>query len=189
MDQVADKIREIIAFGIDLLREGAGLDVTAVTFIVQICATIVLFLFVRFKFWNQVTGILNKRKQLVQTSLDQKAEAENSRQLIREETKLIQAQSKAQAERIVAAAVAGGEKQSEEIKARAEKEIEDERKKNAFALEKERAELYRGIKNEIVEVAYQIAEQIIEHEIDEKSHQNLVNRVLEKEGYINAKRS
>ena len=65
MDKAAEAVREAIMNGIDLIREGAGVDVTALTFITQICATIILFLFVRFFFWDKVTAIIEKRKAVV----------------------------------------------------------------------------------------------------------------------------
>ena len=76
MDQAAEAVKNAIMNGIDLIREGAGLDITSATFIIQICATLVLFLIVRFKCWNIVTNFLEKRNQSVKAALNEKTEAE-----------------------------------------------------------------------------------------------------------------
>ena len=76
MDKAAEAVKNAIMNGIDLIREGAGIDITSATFIIQICATIVLFLFVRYKLWNIVTGFLEKRVQSVITELQKKEQAE-----------------------------------------------------------------------------------------------------------------
>ena len=76
MGGAAETVKNAIMNGIDLIREGAGLDITSVTFITQICATLVLFLVVRFKCWNIVTNFLEKRNQSVKAALNEKTEAE-----------------------------------------------------------------------------------------------------------------
>ena len=76
MDKAAESVRNAIMNGIDLIREGAGIDITSATFIIQICATLFLFLIVRFKCWNIVTNFLENRNKSVQASLDKKLEAE-----------------------------------------------------------------------------------------------------------------
>ena len=75
LNGIADAVEKAIDYGIDLLREGAGIDVTAITFIVQICATIILFLFVRFFLWNKVMDMIHKRESLIQEQIDSKDNA------------------------------------------------------------------------------------------------------------------
>ena len=69
---IADSVKNAIDLGIDLLRDGAGIDVTAVTFIIQICATIILFIYVRFFLWKTVTGMIDARRANIQKELDSK---------------------------------------------------------------------------------------------------------------------
>ena len=75
MDQVAEAVKSAIENGIDILRDAGGIDVMAATFIAQICATIVLILVVRFRFWNIVTNFIAKKSEAMNESLRKKEEA------------------------------------------------------------------------------------------------------------------
>ena len=179
MDNAAKAVKAAIENGIDLIREGAGIDVTSITFITQICATIILFLFVRFFLWDKVTNILEKRKEVANASIKEKEEA--TKQL--EELKTEMASTQKDAERKLKAyekemqEKANQEKEAIIAQANLEKEAIIQEAKKAMADEK--AQMAQDIKDEIIDVAYLLAEKITDAEVDTKKNQELVEKFFE----------
>ena len=77
---LAGTVKSAIENGVILIENGdVNLDklpIAVITLIAQLVATTVLFLVVRFKFWNVVTSFVEARKNAVQVELDK---AENAK--------------------------------------------------------------------------------------------------------------
>lgn len=187
MDKAAEAVRAAIMNGIDLIREGAGVDVTAVTFITQICATIVLFLFVRFFMWDKVTNILHKREELVMESLNKKAEAEQRIASVNEESAQIIKEAKEEANRINKEAVVDANQKRDAIIEKAKNEASVLEKEAHERLDADVAKAEEGLKQEIIDVAYLLAEKIVEANIDKAKDEELVKQFFEEQN--NGKRS
>lgn len=179
MDKAAEAVKEAIMNGIDLLREGAGIDVTSLTFITQICATIVLFLFVRFFFWDKVTAIIEKRKASVQETIDKRDSAEAEYEQIKANTTNVVVDAKKEVDSYVQDAKAKSEAQADAIVLKAKEDaakIISDAKKEAI---QEKANMQEEIKNEIIDVAYELAKKITSENIDKEKDQELVNKFIE----------
>ena len=181
MDKAAEAVRAAIMNGIDLIREGAGVDVTAVTFITQICATIVLFLFVRFFFWNKVTGILEKREELVMESLKKREEAVAEVASVQEKSAQIIEEAKNDAASIKQQAILEANSNRDTIIGKAKSDAAQLEKETTEKLEEERNAMQEDIKQEIIEVAYQLAEKIVEANIDKTKNEELVKQFFEEQ--------
>lgn len=179
---IADSVKNAIDLGIDLLRDGAGIDVTAITFIVQICATIVLFLFVRFFFWNKVTGMIDKRRENIQKEIDSKDDALHELEKAKIEANVIITAAKEEASLILEKAKTTSKVEADVIMNKALSEIDAKQKASLEQIENEREKMEAGLREEIISVAYTLAEKITEKEIDQSKNEQLVEDFLKEVG-------
>lgn len=181
MDQAAEAVKNAIMNGIDLIREGAGLDITSATFIIQICATLVLFLVVRFKCWNIVTNFLEKRNESVKAALNEKNQAEEEINSLKEESSHIIDDAKQTANNLVQDAKKTANAEKDKIIQDAKQEAQRLLENAKTTIEQEKQDLQEDIKNEIVEVAYLLSEKITKSHIDRTKDQELVEEFLKEE--------
>jgi len=170
MDIVAETIREFVnnALGVNL-RE----------MMIQIAATLVLFLVVRFFFWNHITNYLNKQNEAIKQAYDEaetsKTEAETLKQDAQLEFEKIQLSAKETLEE----AKSRGKKQEQEI-VKTAKETAVSIVKNA---EDEVERLYdkakESMQDEIISVATVMAEKVIQKEIDEEKYKSLLKEATD----------
>lgn len=179
---IADSVKNAIDLGIDLLRDGAGIDVTAVTFIIQICATIVLFIYVRFFLWKTVTGMIDARKANIQKELDSKDDAVKELEAAKKEAGLIIDQAKEEASLIVERAKNTSKLEAANIMNHALAEIESKEQASIEQINNERKKAEIGLRDEIITVAYTLAEKITEKEIDQTKHEELVDNFMKEVG-------
>ena len=86
---LAEKIEDVLYSAIPFLDESNPDKVIdmAITFGLQLLATLVLFLIIRFKFWNVITGMMEKRKASVEEAISAKDEALIKMNLLVQENK------------------------------------------------------------------------------------------------------
>lgn len=175
MDEAAKAVRDAIMNGIDLIREGAGIDITAVTFITQICATIVLFLFVRFFAWDKVTKILEARKAKTQAVIEEREQIQKEVDELNQQAKTIITDAEVSAKAHLDETRKSANFQKDKIISDAKKEatqmIEDAKNQIEF----EKAQMADDIKNEIIDVAYALSEKITSNNIDRTKNQAIVD--------------
>ena len=178
-------ITEALDAIIEAIKEGLG-PVTTLTItgahirdiIVQMSATILLFVIVRFFFWKPVTDFLEERRKAIDSNLDKANESlENAKELeskMKEEMDLAKDKIKSLLE---SAEREGNEKRSEIIE---EAKAEAKRRKEALIneLEYERNKMNNEIKQEIVEIAFAAAEKIVAKEIDRNKYLDIVEEIL-----------
>ena len=150
-----------------------GIDI-----IIQLSATIILFLAIRFLFWKPITKILETRKKAIDKELDDariakenavKAEQEMSIELERARQQIKEMLSNAEKE--------AGLKASNIIDA-AKKEAELRRKNLNDELELEKKNMADDIKKEIVNIAFEAAEKIVGREINQNKYFDVVDDIL-----------
>lgn len=186
--ELGEAVNQAIENGIDILSGGrldlSKLDVAGFTLIAQILATIILLLVVRFKFWDKVTAILEKRKSLVTASLEEKKNAENEASRMREEANQTIENAKLEAKNIITQAKEISTVEATKIMENAKMEIEQEKVKANLELERNIDEIQNNMKTEIVEVAYLLADKMISGQMNEKKNQELIDEFLKNEGNI-----
>ena len=72
-DEFAVKVEQLVFDGLRFIEDGLG--VTIQEMLIQLAATLVLFLAVRFLVWNKVTAILDERKKVVTEALKTRDDA------------------------------------------------------------------------------------------------------------------
>ena len=98
-DEFADKVNGLVNQGLRFIEDGLG--VTLEEMLIQLTATLILFLVVRFCVWNKVTAILDKRKQVVRDALKEKDDALAESKRVKEESEANLQTASLEAKRIV----------------------------------------------------------------------------------------
>ncbi len=169
---IGEKLTEIIkdAFGVNLTE-----------LIVNLVATILLILIVKFFFWNKVTAFLDKKKEKLkndyEASEDIKAEAEK----IKEEALLELNESKTKATEIINEANKSASLEKERIISDAKRDAQEIVSKSRLDAQEEKEEILKSAKDDLVDIASKMASKIIDEEIDQNRYNNKVLEELEEE--------
>ena len=183
---LGETVNSAIENGIDLIENGSlnpdKLDVALLTLIAQLLATTILFLVVRFKFWHIVTNIIESRQNAVQESLD-KAEAakvsvEQAQIVARDEIN----NARVTANNIIQQARVVSEAEKEKMVQEAKEQIEAEKAKALNEISQNEKELRKNIQQEIVEVAYMLADKKVNKQMDEQANKAVVDEFLNNDG-------
>ena len=178
-------ITEALDAIIEAIKEGLGpiteLKITGAhvrDMVVQISATLILFVAVRFLFWKPLTEFLEARRQAIDESLDKANESfENAKRLENEmNSQMIEAKAKIKA--LLDNAERDGNEKREIIIAEAKEETKRRMKNLEEELEQEKSKMANEIKQEIVEIAFAAAEKIVAKEIDQNKYLDIVDEIL-----------
>ncbi len=168
MDNVAEAIKVFI--------DGA-ISVNLKEMIIQIASTLLLFLVVRYFFWNNITDYLEERKKHMATEYDEADQANLEAQSLKDKAVGELTEIRLSAKGIIDEAKERGEVERTEIVGNAKNEasvvMENARKEIESEIEKART----SINDEIVSVAVLMAEKVIKKEIDESKHKELLKEV------------
>lgn len=151
--------------------------VNAKEMMIQIISTLLLFLVVRFFFWNKVTEYLESRKEAMRNEYSDAKEANEAaieqRELAAGELQEIRVSAKG----IFDEAKLRGETERKDIlskaKVSADKLVEEAHREISSNIEKARS----NINDEIVSVATLMAGKIIKKEMNEQQHKDLIDEV------------
>ena len=126
-----EEIEGVLYQAIEFLSgEPEALSNMVKTFILQLLASLVLFLLIRFKFWNIITNVIEGRKKEVEESLKEKEEAIAIRDEALKEAETLKSESKKNANLIMEEARKNSQIEADNI-------IKDAHEK--VAIEKEKA--------------------------------------------------
>ena len=152
----------------------SALGVNLVDMLIQIGATLILVLIVKFFFWGRITEFLEKRKNIMTDEMEsakkenlaaqelkEKREQEYNKLKLDSKEYLESAKSRAEQERL--RIIEEAKKNADQMMERTKKEIEAEKIKAKSTLKKE-----------VVDLAAVIAEKIIKQEVDEKKYQDMI---------------
>lgn len=179
---LAEKIEDVLYSAIPFLDESNPDKVIdmAITFGLQLLATLVLFLIIRFKFWNVITGMMEKRKASVEEAISAKDEALIELENAKKDAEELKGNSKKEAQMIIDEAKKSSVVEANAIIEEANQKIQDESARAREQIEKEHQEMQDRIKDEIVEVAYAIAEKMVGREISKENNQDIIDEAIKK---------
>ena len=186
---LAGTVKSAIENGVILIENGEvnvdKLPIALITLIAQLVATTVLFLVVRFKFWNVVTSFIDARKNAVQAELDKAENAKIEVEQATIESKELVQSARTTANNIIQQAKTLSEKEAEKILNDAHNKIESDKEKALREIDQKEIELRRNIQQEIVDVAYLLADKMVNKQMDEKQNQIIVDEFLNSDGNVN----
>lgn len=179
MQETLQKITEIVNQYLGPLGSDGFTWETIRDFLIQIASTIILFLVVKFFFWNKVTAVLDERRKIIDSELTEAKESREKAKQIEDELKMELAAAQARVKEIISTAEKDGNGIRDNIimeaKAEAKRRIDNANSE----IENEIKEKNNEIKKLIVEVAFLAAKKIVSEEIDQKKYIDVVNEIIE----------
>ena len=157
-----------------------GIDLT--TIIGVLLNTLILFLIFKKFLFDKVNAVLDERNNSVAKTYEEADKTlENAKQLEAEYTEKLAAAKEESAE-IVKNATRKAQTRSDEIIADAREEARSIIDKAEADIEKEKKRAVNQIKDEISDIALSIASQVVSKEIDEKTHEQLIESFIDEIG-------
>ena len=152
------------------------------TFIFQICNLLILTAGVKHFLFKPVQQILAKRKEEIEASYTEAEKAEGDAQAMKEEYETRLASAKEEAAEIVKSATARANARGEELVSAARDEAAALKSKADAEIESERRKAAGELKNDISELALDIAGRVVEKEIDPETHKELIDDFISRVG-------
>ena len=178
MDEILNKIAVAVysCFGPLTNMQITGSDVRDL--LIQLFATIILFIVIRFFLWKPITNILEKRREAMDSALEQAKNSKESAKLLEEELATELANAKASVRDILAKAEKDGNMRRELIISEAKQEAKNRLENLELELEQEKNSMQKQIRQEIVDIAFTAAEKIVAKEIDQDKYMDVVDEIL-----------
>lgn len=152
------------------------------TFVATICNLLLqMYLIKRFLF-KPVNEILEKRRAMTDAKIQDAEVAKTEAQAIRAEYEGNMAQAKEKANEILSNAQRTAAIQSEEMLKEASAQVAAMKAKAEGDIAQEKRKAVNEIKNEIGDMAMEIAEQVIRREIKEEDHSKLIDEFISNVG-------
>ncbi len=150
--------------------------------IIQLCATLILFIVIRVFIWKRVTNILEARRAAIDKELVEAKESNRKARLlaIENEEKLEAAEK--QIKEMLDKAEKDANIRREEIINNAKEEAHRRLVNVEQEIEQEVLQKNAEIHKQIVDIAMLAAEKIVEHEVDQNKYIDIVNKIIEEAG-------
>lgn len=154
---------------------------TLIEMAIQLCATLIIFLIVRFLIWNKVTEILEARKKMVRDAVKERDDALEEAKIALADANKTKDEAVKEANRIIESAKKRGYNEAEDIKNRANADAKLRIENASEEIERMKNENIADIKKQIVEVAYAMASKIVEKEIEEDKYDIQVDKFMKED--------
>ena len=178
MNEILDKIAEAVNSCLGPLKDlkVTGSDIRDL--LIQLCATILLFVVVRIFLWKPITHILETRRQAIDQALEDAKASKETAKALEEELADELAKAKASVQEILTKAERDGNIKREQIISEAKQEAKQRLENLEIELEQEKNNMQKEIRKEIVDIAFAAAEKIVAKEIDQDKYMDVVDEIL-----------
>lgn len=177
-DEVSSGIQETINDGLRIITDFYS---EYKSIIIQLVATLLLFLIVRFFFWNKITAVIKAKEKNEQDAFKALDDAKKEREEIKKQIQVDLDNAKQEGYQTIEKARQKAYLEAEEIVKKAKIDANMQLENAKEEIDKEVKKANEDIKKEIVDVAYLLASEIIKREIDESKYDDLVNEFISKE--------
>lgn len=166
------------------MQEQALVTIIPWTFIAQICNLFIQVYLIRRFLFKPVNEILNKRRALTDASIREAEEAKSEAQAMKAEYKLNMLEAKDKANEILASAQKAAAVRSEKMLKEASRQAAAMKEKAERDIVQEKRKAVNEIKNEIGDMAMEIAGKVIGREISEADHEKLIDEFIANVGEV-----
>ncbi len=149
--------------------------------LINLLATVILVLIVRFLFWNKVTAFLEKKKKNIQDEYKESGEIKKEAEAMKLEAEQVLSDSRAQAHDIIRTAEDTATKEKVRIIGEAKASAEEIVSNSKEEAKKEKELIIKEAKEEVVDLASLMAQKMISEEIDVSKYDDSVLDELDKE--------
>ena len=146
--------------------------------LIQLIATILLFVVIRFFFWKPITKILESRRDAIDKALDEANESKKNARQIEAELQEELSKAKVQVKELLDKAERDGNLRREAIINDAKEEARRRLENLEVELEQEKKNMEKDIKKQIVDIAFLAAEKIVAKEINQDKYLDVVDDIL-----------
>ena len=185
LSRAAVSIQQTIEEGlgpISLLSDSEQLKANALNFAIdfgiQICATVILFIIIKFFFWKPITKILESRREQIDKDLKAAEEAKANAIEIESNLQKELDEAKAKIKEMLDSAEKEANVRKETIINAAKDEAKRRLQNVEIELEEEKKSMEKEIRQEIVNIAFQAAEKIVQKEINQDKYLDIVDDIL-----------
>lgn len=147
-------------------------------FLIQVVATILLFIFVRAFLWKPITNILESRRQSIDKALEDAHKAKENAIEIESNLQQELINARLEVKTLIDKAIADGNVKKEAIINEAKEEARKRLENLNQELELEKKNMEKQIKEEIVNIAFAAAEKIVAKEINQDKYLDIVDDIL-----------
>lgn len=148
--------------------------------IFSIITVLVLILILKHFFFEKVKKFMDERKAKVEEQFQKAEEAENQAHEKLDEYNEILAGAEKEKRVIIADAMENAKLQANSVLDEARKEAADIREKSRLQIEREKIAARKEIHNEVGDLAVQLAEKILESELDEDAQASVIDEIISK---------
>ena len=148
--------------------------------IFSIITVLVLILILKHFFFEKVKKFMDERKANVEEQFQKAEEAENQAREKLDEYNEILAGAEKEKRVIIADAMENAKLQANSVLDEARKEVADIREKSRLQIEREKIAARKEIHNEVGDLAVQLAEKILESELDEDAQASVIDEIISK---------
>ena len=152
------------------------------TFVAQICNLFIQVYLIRRFLFKPISEVIEKRRQLANAQITEAEAANREAQAMKADYEKNLAEANASASEIIQAAKRQAVLQSEAIVKEAQTQAAALKQKADADIAQEKVKVFNQMKDEIGDIAVDIAAKVIEREISEKDHQKLINDMIENVG-------
>ncbi len=146
--------------------------------LIQLIATILLFVVIRFFFWKPITKILESRRDAIDKALDDANKSKENARQIEAELQEELSKAKIQVKELLDKAERDGNLRREAIINDAKEEARRRLENLEVELEQEKKNMEKDIKKQIVDIAFLAAEKIVAKEINQDKYLDVVDDIL-----------
>ena len=158
------------------------ISITPWTIIFQICNLLILFALIKKFLFKRVMAVLDKRQQEIDGIYDAADKARDDADQMKEEYTRRMSNARAEADMLMKNAMDTAQRRGDAIVQEARDEATHLKQKAESDIEQERRKAYSELVGEISGMAVDIAGRMVEREINEADHRELVDEFIKKAG-------
>lgn len=140
---------------------------------------LILFLLVKKLFFKPMQKMLSDRNAEIEADYAKAKEAQEEADKMRGDYEALMENAEESASKIISDAVASANLRSNAIVKEAEEKADNMIERAQKNIEAQKSSAYMELKSDVSSMAVDIAKKIIEKDIDEKDHEELINKALE----------
>jgi F-type H+-transporting ATPase subunit b len=139
-----------------------------------------ILLILRFTAWDRITGALDKRSQKIAADLEAGRLAQQQASVVRAEYDATITRGKVEAAQLIEEARIEAARMREEMLERSRAELREQKAKAAQEIEKARESAEMGIRSQIVEMSFAIADAVLKRETTTRDNTAFVEEFAER---------
>lgn len=172
--------------------EGAGIEAILPVmdeFIPMLVAFIILWIVLAKFGWPKFEGMLQKRENMIKSSLEKSEEARRESERLLAEYREQLESAKSQAQQILVNAQKSGDALEKEITEKARVEADAMIEKAKVAIEAEKRAAIKDLQNSMADTSIAVASRLIGEDFSDEEHRKLIERYVKEAGSLNAQSS